>query len=116
MWVQSQKMAKKAEKGILVGYEGSLIYYIWLPYIQRVIRLSLVTFIEDSLLFKPIIDIYIKIILSSHVIDGVDSELNNSKKSIPRIGSGDMMVSASGIKYYWGIKGSGIKIYILFST
>ena len=28
LWVQSQKMAKKIKKGILIRYEGNLIYYI----------------------------------------------------------------------------------------
>ena len=44
--------------------------------------------------------IYIKIILSSYIIDGVNLESNNSKKNIPRIKSGDIMVFTLKTKYY----------------
>ena len=52
-------------------------------------------------------------ILFGHVIDGIDSELNNSEENIFGIGSRSVMVFILGIKYYWGIKGNNIKIYIL---
>ena len=93
-------MVKRIKKGILVGYEGSLIYCIWLLYIQRVVRLFLIIFIEDLLPFKLIIGIYIKIILSSHIIDGVDLESNNFEESIFKIGFGGVMVFALEIKYH----------------
>ena len=51
-------------------------------------------------------------ISSGHVIDGADSESNNSKKSIPKIKSGDITVSVLGIKYCWDIKGNNIKICV----
>ena len=56
--------------------------------------------------------IYIKIILSNYIIDGIDLELNNSKKNILGIGSGDIIISTPETKYYWDIKGNNIKIYI----
>ena len=49
MRVQSQKLAERAEKGLLVGYEGNSIYRIWLPHKRRVQRSSSVKFLEDSL-------------------------------------------------------------------
>ena len=105
-------MAKRAEKGVLVGYKSSSIYCIWLSHIQRVVRSSSVTFIEDPLLPKPTTGIYIEIILSGYVIDGVDSELSDSEESIPGIGSGGVTASAPGTKHRWGIKGSDIKIRV----
>ena len=44
--------------------------------------------------------IYIEMILFNYIIDGIDSELNNSEKNISGIGSGGVMVSALEIKYY----------------
>ena len=108
-------MVKRAEKGVLVGYEGNLIYYIWLSHTQRVIRLFLVIFIEDLLSFKLIINIYIEMILSDYIIDGVDLESSNSKESISGIGFGGVMMFAPGTKYHQGIKGSDIEIYVLSS-
>ena len=54
-------------------------------------------------------------ILFSHIIDGIDLELNNSEENIPRIGFGGVTVSMLKTKYCRGIKGSDIEIYILFS-
>ena len=110
--VQSQKMAKRAEKGVLVGYEGSSIYRIWLPHTQRVVRSSSVTFIEDPLPPKPTTGTYIEMISSGHVIDGADSESSDSEESIPGIGSGGATASAPGTKHRRGIKGSGIEIRV----
>ena len=45
-------------------------------------------------------DIYIKIILSSHIINDIDSELNNSEKNIFGIGSKDIIIFTPRIKYY----------------
>ena len=45
-------------------------------------------------------DIYIKIILSSHIINNINLELNNSKKSISRIGFRDVIISILKIKHY----------------
>ena len=55
-------------------------------------------------------------ILFSHIINSANSELNNSKKNIPRIKFRNVIIFILEIKYYWGIKGSNIKIYILFLT
>ena len=94
-------------------YKDSLIYYIQLLYTQKVIKLSLIIFIKDSLLPKLTIGIYIKMISSGHIINGVDLKSSNSKENIPRIGFGGVMISAPKIKYYQDIKGSDIKIHIL---
>ena len=100
MWVQFQKIIKKTKKGVLVGYEGSLIYYIWLLYTQRVVRLFLITFIENLLLFKLIIGIYIEMILFNYVINNIDLKLNNFEKSISGIGFRGIIVFVLGIKYH----------------
>lgn len=46
--VLSQKLDKRAEIGILVGYEGQHIYCIFIPSRRRVIRSSTVRFDENS--------------------------------------------------------------------
>lgn len=46
--VLSQKLDKRAEIGILVGYEGQHIYRIFIPSRRRVIRSSTVRFDENS--------------------------------------------------------------------
>ena len=51
-------------------------------------------------------------ILSNHIINSADLESNNSKENIPKIKSKGAIISASKIKYCWGIKGNNIKIYI----
>ena len=73
-------------------------------------------FIENSLPPKSIINIYIKIILSGHIINNIDLELNNSEKSIFRIESGGVIISILKTKHYWDIKGNNIKIYVLSLT
>ena len=45
-------------------------------------------------------DIYIKIILFDYIINGADSKLNNSKKSIFKIEFRDMIVFILETKYY----------------
>ncbi|KAI0995909.1 Copia protein, partial [Podosphaera aphanis] len=44
----SQKLDKRAEIGILVGYDGQHIYRVYIPSRQRVIRSSVVQFDEDN--------------------------------------------------------------------
>ena len=60
--------------------------------------------------------IYIKIILFNYVINSIDLELNNFKENILRIKFENIIISTPKIKYYWGIKGNNIKIYILSLT
>ena len=52
-------------------------------------------------------------ILSDYIINNIDLKLSDFEESISGIGFKGVMVFAPKIKYYWGIKGSGIKIYIL---
>ena len=52
-------------------------------------------------------------ILSGYIINNIDLKLSNSKENIPKIGFGGVMIFALKIKYYWGIKGSNIKICVL---
>ena len=51
-------------------------------------------------------------ISSGHIINNVNSELNNSKKNIPRIGSRDTTAFAPETKYHQGIKKNNIKIHV----
>ena len=51
-------------------------------------------------------------ILSNHIIDGIDSELNDFKKNIPRIEFRGIMIFISEIKHRRGIKGNNIKICV----
>ena len=44
--------------------------------------------------------IYIEMILSSHVINNIDLELNNSEESIPRIEFRGIIIFTPGTKYY----------------
>ena len=73
-------MAKKIKKEILIKYKNNLIYYI--------------------LLFKLIIDIYIKMILFNYIIDNINSELNNFKKNILKIEFENIIIFILKIKYY----------------
>ena len=57
-------------------------------------------------------DIYIKIILFSYIIDNIDLKLNNSKKNNSKIGFKNIIISISKIKHHQDIKGNNIKIYI----
>ena len=58
-------------------------------------------------------DIYIKIILSDHIINNINLELNNFKKNIFKIKFKNAIIFILKIKYYWDIKGNNIEIYIL---
>ena len=55
-------------------------------------------------------------ILSNHIINNADSELSNSEENIPRIKSGNIIISILEIKYYQGIKGNNIEICVLSPT
>jgi hypothetical protein len=54
--VASQKFGPRAEEGILVGYEGSSIYRVWIPSRGAIVRSSTVVFDEsdeDSEIWAP---------------------------------------------------------------
>jgi hypothetical protein len=44
----SEKAEPRAEEGILVGFEGTKIYRVWIPGRRRITRTSTVTFDEES--------------------------------------------------------------------
>ncbi|KAF6790309.1 hypothetical protein CMUS01_16287 [Colletotrichum musicola] len=46
--VRSEKMAPRAEEGILVGYVGTRAYQVWLPERQKVVTSSIVVFHEPA--------------------------------------------------------------------
>ncbi|KAF6821741.1 hypothetical protein CPLU01_12453 [Colletotrichum plurivorum] len=46
--VRSEKLAARARKGILIGYEGDRIYRIWLPDDEEVVRSPIVVFHEPE--------------------------------------------------------------------
>ena len=51
-------------------------------------------------------------ILFDYVINSADLKLNNSKKNISGIKSGNIIISTPEIKYHQNIKENSIKIYI----
>ena len=52
-------------------------------------------------------------ILFSHIINDVNLELSDSEENISRIKFKNIIISTPETKYHQGIKGSGIKIYVL---
>ena len=52
-------------------------------------------------------------ILFNYIIDNIDLELNNFKKNNFGIKFGNIIVFILKTKYYQGIKGNNIKIYVL---